>query len=1076
MVGFEIVVLENMSYNYNLKTPVLAIVFSFLVPYLAKAQNSFTKISSEPISVLPVTPNAASLGRYFELPSSSHTGVPEISIPLWDANIGDITLPITLAYHAGGIKVDEISSWVGLGWSLSAGGCISRTVRGLVDQTFSYAEINQFVNNTMSSVDRMNYVKDIVEGRTDSEPDLYHLSVNGISCQFFLNASGEFVTSPRDIGLKIQKTSVNTWLITDKKGIKYSFIDTEHIEAHLNVYSAGSGVLDGGQNSGTSSWYVSKIEDSKGNRIDFTYTSGLSVFYNKAIEKVKVYSAIASSCTGDEYTATFTENRASTVRLESINYSGTVISFNVAANERLDLPGDHSLSDISIKYNNDLIKKYTFFTSHFINNQIGTRNNAVYLYRSMDQYRLRLDSLREQSLVEFKEPYKFHYIDDIGLPYRLSNAQDEWGYFNGMENSTFVSYPASSNAANNADKKVNHVYSNQFTLNEIIYPTGGSTTYEYEGNKLYSETPAFVNTRIIEFSGDNSVGKELFENQQPFTITADMNDGRTVQVIPTYSLNGLTPSCECLFEFFIQKVGESPVQVFNNQPLTLSPGNYIFIGTIVMFDDRLPAQRPPLSYNGSLSATILGSYSGGEISGPGIRVKKVVNNTQDGQAEVRRFDYKNPTTGKCSGMLGNTPEYIVEREKLAYPGPVNCVYKEYSSQSNYPLINSRSSYVGYSYVVEYYDDSGNSGKKVSRFTNFDDYNDLNAVSAFPFKPHTPQSWKRGLTLHEWVYEHSGDGYQLKAENVKKYEVLPNSEHREYAIKAGILKTWTGVMPVLEVWYSHARAEAYPLSSDAFKLVTDSSLVYDSSLPIKKVEKYEYALPNYFVNKVTSQSSTARTLLTEIKYPHDLVAENRDPTGILASMVEKNIISPVIEQKTLNNNILTSSLKLDFIRSSQGLIVPGTLRVWNPERLIYEVKFTNNLVDDLGNIRERSVSNGVSDCFIYSYKNHHIVAEIKNATYAVVESVLGGASVLNAFSSSSPTDEQVKAFLLPLRNSTVLKEAQVTSYTHKPSVGISSITNPQGQIMLYEYDTLGQLQMIKDIDGKVVKRFDYHYKP
>ncbi len=33
-----------------------------------------------------------------------------------------LSVPIALNYHAGGLKVGETSSWVGLGWSLQAGG------------------------------------------------------------------------------------------------------------------------------------------------------------------------------------------------------------------------------------------------------------------------------------------------------------------------------------------------------------------------------------------------------------------------------------------------------------------------------------------------------------------------------------------------------------------------------------------------------------------------------------------------------------------------------------------------------------------------------------------------------------------------------------------------------------------------------------------------------------------------------------------------------------------------------------------------------------------------------------------
>src|SRR5436190_13227765 len=80
------------------------------------------------------SPTAASLGKFGEIPVSYFTGVPNISIPLFTAKGKTLDLPISLSYNASGIKVEDIGGWVGAGWSLEAGGVITRTVRGIVDE------------------------------------------------------------------------------------------------------------------------------------------------------------------------------------------------------------------------------------------------------------------------------------------------------------------------------------------------------------------------------------------------------------------------------------------------------------------------------------------------------------------------------------------------------------------------------------------------------------------------------------------------------------------------------------------------------------------------------------------------------------------------------------------------------------------------------------------------------------------------------------------------------------------------------------------------------------------------------
>ncbi|MEL7421513.1 MAG: RHS repeat-associated core domain-containing protein [Bacteroidota bacterium] len=82
---------------------------------------------------LPPAPEAAAIGEYGDIPVGEFTGVPNIQIPLHTAQFRSLSVPISLSYHAQGIRVSEEASWVGLGWALNAGGSITRSIRGYGD-------------------------------------------------------------------------------------------------------------------------------------------------------------------------------------------------------------------------------------------------------------------------------------------------------------------------------------------------------------------------------------------------------------------------------------------------------------------------------------------------------------------------------------------------------------------------------------------------------------------------------------------------------------------------------------------------------------------------------------------------------------------------------------------------------------------------------------------------------------------------------------------------------------------------------------------------------------------------------
>ena len=84
---------------------------------------------------IPPSPQAAALARYAEYPVSHTTGIPDITIPIYEIKLGDFILPISISYHASGARPDEIPTCVGLGWTLNAGGAITRTIIGGPDIT-----------------------------------------------------------------------------------------------------------------------------------------------------------------------------------------------------------------------------------------------------------------------------------------------------------------------------------------------------------------------------------------------------------------------------------------------------------------------------------------------------------------------------------------------------------------------------------------------------------------------------------------------------------------------------------------------------------------------------------------------------------------------------------------------------------------------------------------------------------------------------------------------------------------------------------------------------------------------------
>lgn len=94
----------------------------------------FGQSTSPTVPTLPditfKSPKAASMQKFGEYPVSLFTGLVDVTVPVYTIDINGIKVPIEFKYHASGIKYDDISLELGLGWSFMAGGLISCQIRG----------------------------------------------------------------------------------------------------------------------------------------------------------------------------------------------------------------------------------------------------------------------------------------------------------------------------------------------------------------------------------------------------------------------------------------------------------------------------------------------------------------------------------------------------------------------------------------------------------------------------------------------------------------------------------------------------------------------------------------------------------------------------------------------------------------------------------------------------------------------------------------------------------------------------------------------------------------------------------
>lgn len=196
---------------------------------------NFNIMRSEDLSLpsVPPSPDAAALGKYGQYPVSLYNGLVQIDIPIYTIQLPLTSVPITISYHASGIKVNDISTTVGLGWVLNAGGVITRSVKGAPDKNFGASGTihnKQWAVNLSEDV-RLNHLDNIysqgLTGTYDSESDIYYYNVAGMSGSFRFDINNNLIQIPLTNNNIRYDSGRDVFQITGSDGTIYGFESKE---------------------------------------------------------------------------------------------------------------------------------------------------------------------------------------------------------------------------------------------------------------------------------------------------------------------------------------------------------------------------------------------------------------------------------------------------------------------------------------------------------------------------------------------------------------------------------------------------------------------------------------------------------------------------------------------------------------------------------------------------------------------------------------------------------------------------------------------------------------------------------
>lgn len=1073
----------------------LVFVIFLLTIGALKAQSNSPAVPKLPDIISP-TPTVAELGKYGTFPVSMNTGIPSISFPLFTVDASEISIPFSLSYHAGGIKVNQESTEVGLGWSISGPMVIHRNVLGTPDETIQGnfnmvpMDLNGFFAKQTGTgqIKSQNYydLKAVADGAgRDTRPDIFNYNISGKSGQFIYAPDRTFFTFPyQPIKISLGNPTGNFFFnMVDEKGITYVFSEYNKIMIDDDLNPRSHYITD---------LYVKEIISyNKQDTVKFEYETrvysknqtsisqriGGEFSVNPGSSSIEVVANRGSFMEETSTSVIFQEEKF----IKRITYRNGQVVFNYNTN-RIDrnVSGVKSLDEILV-YDGDgvLVKKFVFNHDYF---------TATFDGVGLPDYYIKRMKLTGFSEVAVDQPsnlktYTFDYNTTIAIPMIGSFAQDYWGLFNGKYNNSLIpnvsvntgsissvaslikdqaytpqSLPDNTYVWNvgSADRSSDTTKMQMAILKKITYPTKGYTTFEYESNAYTSSSGS------TEYGGGLRIKK-----------IASYDRTGTLSGLEEYKYgigeNGLAVK---FFDesLFFKNYEDYTIETFRVSGLTtfgwISAWQRRYLGVDVY---------SAVNYNGlPWVYTEVNKYTG----------------TNPSELLKSRYIYNSITEDLSAGntLFINSSNY---GQMIPVSGVSNLIEESHfrKNGSAYDLVNK----VEYGYSLKYTNTiNALLVREVQRFVGMG--------SSVGFQP--GQGGDEPQFIRSGQYQYKSKAFRLTQKKETTISdpsgaALPLLTTTDYFYENPfhllVTRSETtgsdGKVNKIKTYYPDDVAGSGFLTGG-----TLTSPEYTALEKLKKNNQHRIAEPVQVENWVdATKTSTQRTTFKE--WDDNLVLPEKIKTSLFSNNLENRIsfngyssagkptmlsmeggmmISYLWAYKSelpvakVENAINTEIAHTSFETSEKG----GWTYSGTPISTYHRTgKKSYNL--STGPISKSGITASASDPFKVTFWARTISGS---------GSVTVDGQSFDVSSSWTLVEKTITSSGLSISGSNIIvdelrlhpSDAMMTTYTYSPMLGIISQTDPRNNTISYEYDGMGRLKTIKDEDGNILEHNEYNY--